>query len=62
MKLENLHQFIEHFKGAYVGFSDGSVRLFELSDGLLCYVNSEVPIKRSDIRLVLYNCGMKDIS
>lgn len=62
VELKNLHQFIDYFKGAYIGFAVGFIRLFEISDGILCYVNSDVPIKRSDVRFILYNCGLIDIN
>ncbi|MEX3623626.1 hypothetical protein [Viridibacillus arvi] len=63
VRLENLSVFIEQFEKAYLVFRDTDNQLlFEVSDGLLCYISQDIKIRRCDVREVLYLCGMKNIS
>lgn len=63
IELTQMHKFTESFKDAYVGFRDNeNSTLFEISEGLIVYVSMDLPIKRGDVRAIMYQCGMKNIS
>lgn len=63
IKLSELEHFVTDFEGAYIIFRDSSEEmplLFEVSDGMLCFVTPEQPIKRSDVRDILHHSGIKE--
>lgn len=63
--LESLAAFIGKFADRYIIFRDENTQLlFEVSDGLLCYVtqDTDINIKREDVREILYSIGIKNIS
>jgi hypothetical protein len=62
VSLSTLSDFIHLYQHAYVVFRDEDNQLlFEVSDGLLVYVNQEIDVKKSDVRKILYLSGLKNI-
>lgn len=60
--LSTLSDFIQIYKNAYVVFRDEDNQLlFEVSDGLLVYLSQDIPVKRSDVREVLYLSGLTNV-
>lgn len=60
--LTKLNVFVRRFEDLYVVFRDEEGQLlFEVTDGLLCYISQDINIKKSDVREVLYYCGLKNI-
>lgn len=63
IELQQMHQFITFFENAYVGFRDEEhSTLFEISEGLIVFVAMDLPIRRGDVRAIMYQCGMKNVS
>lgn len=60
--LDKLERFTNLFETQYLLFRDskGNI-LFEVSQGLLCYVNEESGLTRGEVRRALYSCGIKSI-
>lgn len=62
VQLDKLSSFVQRFENLYLVFRDEDGQLlFEVSDGLLCYISQDINITRKDIREVLYQCGVKNI-
>ena len=62
IELNNMQQFVSIFENAYVRFRTAEETLFEISEGLIVYVSMDLPIKRGDVRAIMYQCGMKKAS
>lgn len=62
VKLDKLRDFVHRFENLYLVFRDQEGQLlFEVTDGLLCYISQDIEISKKDVREVLYHCGVKNI-
>lgn len=62
IKSDQLHQFARIFQDSYLLFkAENGETLFEVSDGLLVYVNEMAGLNRNNIRAALYDCGIRHI-
>lgn len=62
VKLVKLSDFVQRFAKFYLIFRDEEGQLlFEVTDGLLCYISQDINIEKKDVREVLYYYGLKNI-
>lgn len=62
INMANLKDFVKIFETNYLIFENQSgIVLFEISEGLLCYVNEAAGLTKGEVRKALYQGGIKCI-